>query len=302
MSFSTFAYSFRQGIKNIFRNKMFSLASIATMAACIFLFGVFYSIVVNVQAVVKEAEEGVAVTVFFDRGVTDEQVDAIGEAIGKRAEVSRYEYVSADEAWEEFKKIYFDGNEELAEGYGDDNPLANEANFQIYLNDISMQDSLVKYLEKLDGVRRVNQSEMAAHTLTDFNSLVAYISVAIIVILLAVSVFLINNTVTVGIAVRKEEIAIMKLIGASDIFVRAPFLFEGVIIGAVGSVIPLVLLFILYKRVVAYISDKFFFLSNIMDFLPAREVFIVLVPVSVILGVGIGFLGSRVTVHRHLDV
>ena len=302
LNINTFIYMIRQGIKNIWRNKMFSLASVATMAACIFLFGLFYAIVVNVHSMVREAEEGVAITVFFEEDIDAEQIEAIEEAIKGRAEVARYEYVSAEEAWEDFKETYFEGNEELAEGYEDDNPLADDANFQIYLSDVSMQDSLVEYLEGLDGVRQVNQSEMAAHTLTDFNSLIAYVSVAIIVILLAVSIFLISNTVTVGIAVRKEEIGIMKLIGATDFFVRAPFLFEGILIGVIGSIIPLFILFFMYKRIVAYITGKFFFLSDIMDFLPIHSVFNVLVPVAVLLGVGIGFLGSRFTIHKHLKV
>ena len=272
------------------------------MAACIFVFGIFYSIVVNTQAIVKEAEEGVAVTVFFESDATQEQIDEIGDEISKRAEVASYEYISAEEAWDYMKDVYFEGNEELAEGYEDQNPLANDANYQIYLNDVSMQQSLVDYLEGLDGVREVNKSEVAANTLTDLNSLIAYVSIAIIAILLAVSIFLISNTVTVGISVRKEEIGIMKLIGATDMFVRAPFLIEGVLIGLVGSLIPLFILVLMYNRIIAYIGDRFYFLSDILNFLPASTVFRILVPVSIILGVGIGFVGSRLTIKRHLRV
>jgi cell division transport system permease protein len=216
--------------------------------------------------------------------------------------VASYEFVSAEQAWEDFKEIYFEGKEDLADGYAEDNPLANDANYQIYLNDVSMQQSLVDYLETLDGVREVNQSEVAANTLTDFNSLIGYISVAIIIILLAVSIFLISNTVTVGISVRREEIGIMKLIGATDYFVRAPFLIEGIMIGLIGSVVPLIILFFLYKRIVVYITERFYFLSDMMNFLPVQTVFRVLIPVSIILGVGIGYVGSRLTIHKHLKV
>lgn len=302
MQLSTFLYTMHQGLKNIWRNKMFSLASVATMAACIFLIGICYSLIVNLQHIIKEAEEGVAVTVFFEEGITQTQIDNIGSEIAKRAEVASYEFVSAEQAWEDFKEYYFEGKEDLAEGYGDNNPLARDANYQIYLNDVSMQQALVDYLMTLDGVREINKSELAANTLTDFNSLIGYISVGIIIILLAVSIFLISNTVTVGISVRREEIAIMKLIGATDYFVRLPFLIEGVLIGFVGSVIPLILLFFLYKRVVTYIASKFYFLNDIMNFLPVHQVFRVLVPVGIILGVGIGFIGSRLTIHKHLKV
>ena len=107
MRISTFFYTFIQGAKNIWKNKMFSLASIATMSACIFLFGIFYSVVVNFQSIVREVESGVAVTVFFVEGATQEQMDAIGEQIGKRVEVSERKFVSAEEAWDKFQKIYF---------------------------------------------------------------------------------------------------------------------------------------------------------------------------------------------------
>lgn len=301
MKISSFFYSVKQGLKNIWRNKMFSIASIATMCACIFMFGLFYAIVNNFQAMVKEAEEGVAVSVFFDEGISQEQIDAIGEKISKRVEVASYDFISADEAWERCKESYFNGSEEAAAGFVN-NPLINSASYEIYMNDISMQDALVTYLESIDGVREVHHSEVAAKTLSDFNSLVGYISMGIILILLAVAVFLISNTVTVGISVRREEIAIMKLIGATDAFVRAPFVVEGVAIGLVGSCLPLVLLYFLYSKIVVYVADKFSFLSNLVNFIPVNELFRTLVPVSLILGVGIGFLGSRLTIRKHLKV
>lgn len=302
MRISTFFYTIKQGIVNIWKNKLFSLASIATMTACIFLFGLFYMIVVNFQSMVKDAESGVAVTVLFDEGISDQRIEEIGELISERPEVSHYDFISADEAWESFKEVYFEGNEAAAASFAGDNPLANSASYAIYMNDISMQDPLVTYLKSVDGVREVKQSQQVANTLTDFNSLIGYISAGVILILLGVAVFLISNTITVGISVRKEEIAIMKLIGATDYFVRAPFIVEGVMIGLIGSVLPLILLYFVYSSVITYVSEKFVFLSSMLNFLPVGQVFRVLVPVALLLGVGIGFLGSRVTTKRHLNV
>lgn len=281
---------------------MFSLASIATMSACIFLFGVFYAIGVNFTQMVHTAEEGVAVTVFFNENTTDKQIEAVEQQIKERKEVSDYHFVTAQEAWDSFKKEYFKGKEELAEGFAEDNPLANSEHFEIYLNDVSMQESLVEFLQGLDGVREVHQSEVAAKTLADFNSLIGYIFAGVIIILIAVAVFLINNTVTVGISVRREEIAIMKLIGAKDKFVRAPFIVEGVFIGLIGSVIPLTLLFFLYQTIIRYISEKFQFIGSLVQFVPINDVFRILVPISLILGLGIGYVGSRMTLKKHLKV
>lgn len=302
MKINTFFYSVKQGFKNIFRNKMFSLASIATMAACIFMFGLFYIIITNFTSTVHSIEKGVSVTVFFDKGISEGEIKSIGDQIAERAEVSRMEYVSAEDAWNAFKDVYFEGKEDLAQGFAGDNPLANSAHYQIYLSDVSMQNSLVTYLKTIDGVREVKESAKVANTLTDFNHLVGYVSAGIILILLCVAVFLISNTVTVGISVRKEEIAIMKLIGATDYLVRAPFIVEGMFIGLIGATIPLLLLYFMYQKIIVYIADKFNFIGSMINFVPVHTVFKTLIPVAVILGVGIGFLGSRLTIRKHLKV
>ena len=298
MRINTLFYTLRQGFRNIFRNKWFTLASIATIGACLFLFGLFYAIVVNFQHIVKNAEQGVSVTVFFDAGLEDTRIQEIGEMIARRTEVSNVHFVSADEAWQSFKQDYLG---EYADGFTE-NPLANSANYQIYLSDVSMQSALVTYLESIPGVRRVNRSEITATTLTGVNALVAYVSVGIIAILLAVSIFLISNTIMIGISVRKEEINIMKYIGATDFFVRSPFVIEGMLIGLIGAAIPLGIIYVLYNVVMEYILERFSMLTRLLSFLSVEEIFSVLLPVSLGLGVGIGFLGSISTVRKHLRV
>ena len=302
MRISTVGYSMRQGVKNIRRNKMFSIASIATMAACIFLFGLFYSIVINFNYIVDKAEEGVAITVFFENDATQSQKDKVGEDLKNAEGVLKVNYISADEAWDKFKDDYFGESGDLAEGFKSDNPLANSDNYEVYMSDVSKQKDVVSYAESLDGVRKVRKSDVVAKTLTSVNKLVGYVSAAIIMILLIVSVFLISNTVTMGVTVRREEIAIMKYIGAKDGFVRAPFVIEGLLIGILGAVLPLILLYFLYSKVIEYIMVKFSLLNNIVDFLPVMQVYKTLLPVGLALGVGIGFLGSFVTIRKHLKV
>ncbi len=298
MRISTFFYTIRQGIRNIFRNKLFSLASIATIGSCLFLFGVFFAVLMNFQNIVKSAQEGVSITIFFEQGTSSERMEEIGNIISKRAEVSKVNFISTEEAWESFKVEYLG---EYADGFTE-NPLENSANFEIYLSDVSMQPTLVSYLESMPEVRKVNRSELTAATLSGINALVAYMTMGIIGILLAVSIFLISNTVTIGISVRKEEINIMKYIGATDFFVRSPFVIEGIIIGVVGSAIPLLLVYLVYNKMIEYIVDKFSALSNLLAFLPVEVLFQTLVPVSVAMGAGIGLLGSIVTVRKHLRV
>lgn len=311
MKISTLLYTIKQGFANIFRNKWYSLASIATISACLFLFGLFYAIVANFQNILKTAEEGVSVTVFFHSEMdnceshtegqipSEQRIEEIGQEIAKRAEVSEVRFQSADEAWATFGPDYF--GEDYAEGFPE-NPLAGEDTYEIFLSDVSMQDALVTWLQSIPEVRKVNYSEMTANTLSGLNLLIAYVSMGIIVILLAVSIFLISNTVAIGISVRSEEINIMKYIGATDFFVRAPFVLEGMLIGLIGAAVPLGLIYSLYNYALNYVANRFMVLSGFLNFLSVDQVFHFLIPVSLGVGVGIGFLGSISTVRKHLHV
>ncbi|MBQ0028553.1 MAG: permease-like cell division protein FtsX [Lachnospiraceae bacterium] len=300
MRISSFFYTIRQGFRNIFRNAWFSLASIATISSCLLLFGIFYSVVANFQNIVKNAEAGVAVTVFFDEGLSSEEKQHIGEIINSREEVdaSKTTFVSADEAWEGFKEEYLG---EYSEGFTE-NPLEDSENYEIYMKDISGQGRLVEYLKTVPGIRQVNSSQTTADALSGANRLISYISVGIIGILLAVSIFLISNTVTIGISVRKEEISIMKYIGATDFFVRAPFVIEGLIIGVIGAMIPMGLVYVIYLKAMEMIMSRFAEIGTILTFLPVDTVFSTLVPVALCVGAGIGFFGSFITVRKHLRV
>jgi cell division transport system permease protein len=298
MRINSFFYTLGQGFKNLGRNKWYTMASIATITACLFLFGLFYAIITNFQNVVKTAEEGVSVTVFFNEGTSEEEILAVKSDLEKRTEVREIVYVSADEAWEGFKQEYLG---EYADGFTE-NPLADSANLQIYLNDVSMQPALVTYIESITNVREVNRSEVTATTLSGLNLLIAYVSAGIIIVLLLVSIFLISNTVTMGISVRKDEINIMKYIGATDFFVRAPFVVEGILIGLIGSIIPLVIIYFVYTHVITYVASRFTMLSSLLNFLPVETIYNKLIPISLLIGIGIGFLGSFITVRKHLHV
>ena len=298
MRINTLFYCMWQGFRNIFRNKWFTLASVATISACLFLFGLFYSILTNFQYMVKNARQGVSVSIFFDEGTTDQRMMEIGEMITKRVEVREAKFVSADETWESFKEEYFG---EYADGFTE-NVLADYAHYDVYMSDVSMQPALVTYLESIDGVRKVNQSAVTAQTLTGVNAIISYVTVGIIGILFAVSIFLISNTVTIGISVRKEEIQVMKYIGATDFFVRAPFVIEGMIIGVIGALIPLAAVYVIYNQAMLYVAERFAYLSQLMQFLEAKTVFANLTPVCLGMGVGIGFIGSFTTVRKHLSV
>ncbi|MDR0964611.1 MAG: ABC transporter permease [Clostridium sp.] len=302
MKISTLFYILIQGIRGIFRNKWFSLASIATTAACLFLFGVFYSIVTNFRSMVLDAQQVLCFTVLFDEDATDERIYEIGELLRAREGVREVNYLTAEAAWEYMKQS--SGNpEEYAAGFID-NPLADSDSYEVYLDDVALEESIVAWVNTLQGVRKTNTFSDAAQLLDGVNRLISYVSLGIVAILLSVSIFLIRNTVAMGISVRKEEINIMKYIGATDFFVRVPFVLEGMFLGLLGSAVPLGLIRVVYQYVVNFVSERFGFLIEMLnlEFLHVDALFRVLTPVSLCVGVGIGFLGSVTAIRKHLRV
>ncbi len=302
MRISTFWYCLKQGINNIRRNLLFSLASIATISACIFLFCLFFSIMINVQYMIKNTEGTVGITVFFKEETSQEEIQSIGKEIGAREEVKEIQYTSPEEAWEEVKKDYFGDLQELAEGFEEDNPLANSASYTIFLNNLEDQDEFVSWLKGIPQVKKVNYSKTAAEGMNSLGKVVGLLSILIIGVLLAVAIFLISNTISVAAAFRKHENQIMKLIGATNYMIRAPFVVEGVLLGLIGAVIPLFAIYYLYRNAVGYVLEKFSILSGLFQFIPVETIFPYMAGTAMALGVGIGFLVSFFTIRKQLKV
>ena len=303
---STFLYCLKQGVINICRNILFSLASVATISACIFLFCLFFSLIANIQNMTYSAETKVGITIFFNEDLSEEEILAIGEEISRQPNIREMKYISADQAWESFQKEYFGDMEDLAAGFADDNPLAGSASYEIFLNDISKQGDMVTYLNGVTGVRRVVYSNTVVAGFSSLNRIVGGLSALIIGILLAVAIFLISNTIHVAAAFRKQENQIMRLIGATNFMIRAPFVVEGLILGLLGAAIPLAGMYALYIRGAQYFSDNFAFLagdsSGVFQILPVETVFPSMAAVSLALGGGIGFFVSFFTIRKHLKV
>jgi len=252
--------------------------------------------------VIKNTEGTVGITVFFDDGLDANKIKEIGNKIKARDDVKEVTYTSAEDAWEEFKQEYFGDMQDLAEGFEEDNPLANLASYTIFLKDLVDQDQVVDWLKSIDGVRKVNYSKTAAEGMNSLSKVIGVLSILVIGVLLAVAIFLISNTISVAAAFRKSENEIMKLIGATNYMIRAPFVVEGVIIGLVGACIPLVSIYFLYRSAVGYVITKFSILSGLFQFLPVEAIFPYMTATALALGVGIGFFVSFFTIRKHLKV
>lgn len=302
MKLRTVNYCFKQGVVNLFKNRLMSMASIGTIAACLFIVGLFYIVAANVEHTLQEAESNLGISVFLTEDITSNDKKAIETMISQREEVKSVTYISPEQAWADFKVMYKD-RKELLSGYDDNNhPLMKSDNFQVLIKEIDKQDTLVQYIQTLKGVRYVRQEKDVTEIIKGFNSFINYMSIVLIIILIIISVFLISNTVRLGITIRKSEINIMKYIGAKDFFIKFPFIIEGMVIGAVGAVVPLTIVYFAYDYVIEKIVERFGIINQFLSFLDASQIFRILVPLCLIIGVGIGVVGSRITIRKHLKV
>ena len=296
----SFFYNVGQGFKNIRRNRMFSIASVLTMTTCLFLFGIMYFIVTNLRYMIREAEANVGITVFFNDGTTEQQMIEIRDQIEAKKGVKLVKYVSGDQAWEEFKELYL-SDQELLESFGDENPLENSSSFEIFFDTVEDQSKLTSEIKRINGVRQVNDTQQLVQALTKTNRVVSISSSVLIALLLIISLFLISTTVSVGVSVRKNEISIMHLIGATARFIRFPFIIEGMTLGLLGAALPLSILYAVYYKVIELLGTRFSgLMQSGMDVVAVNDIFMKLSPMIVGIGLGIGLLGSWMTMNREL--
>ena len=295
MGIRTLLYLFRLGLKNLWHHRVYTAASVITMSACIFLFGLFYLAAANVDSMVKKTEQEVYVAVFFDEGILPERVEEIGNLIQSRPEVLRTVYVSADEAWSGFKEKYYENAEALDGIFETDNPLASSGNYQVYIDRIGSQEGFVEYVQSIEGVRKTTHSADTVMALLKLRQGAARLIAGSAVLLVLISVLLIHNTLSVGIEAQKEKTRVMRLMGAREGFVKIPFMAEAVVMGAAGVVIPLILLMWLYRWGLAFAVSGLNGLGSLRGLesglLTEAQVFPGLIRASVLLGIFTGVAG-----------
>lgn len=302
MEFSTLSYLIKMGLKNIRRNKVYMIGSVVTMSICIFLFGIFFISLSNVESILKTAEDEMSILVFFQEGIEKNKIEEIGQQIRQQENVIETNYVSADAAWEEFQNKIFEDDETVADDYKDTNPLAQSDHYKVRISGIENQTGFVTYVKGLEGVRKVTHSETTVRLLSTANRVLAMLTAGCMLLLVLISLFLVNNTLAVGMESRKDKIKVMQLMGAKPSFIKVPFIVEGLFIGIFGTGIPLFVLFIVYEWVMENVNLTLGIFQKGIPFLSASSIFPVLTVIAGILGIGTGLFGSLFTIKRHLKV
>jgi cell division transport system permease protein len=291
----------REAVLSLLRNRLMSFASIATVMSCMLVVSFSYCLAANVDYFLEQMESSLNLSVYLRDDLPPENLTSLSDKIHAISHVNAVIYVSSEQALEDFRGELGD-DQGLLEGIPEDkNPLPRS--FNIALDDIKNRDAVVSELEKLrsEGVEEIKYDEQIINAITTINNGIRIVSVIIIFFLIIVSIVIIMNTIKITVNTRRMEIQIMKYIGATDWFIRWPFIIEGILIGLIGALIPITICWFGYNGAVQAVFDRLKMLENLVEFKSAVNVFLFLAPMSVALGVLIGSVGSVSSLRRHLN-
>lgn len=291
-------YFFNQAKKNIIRNGLMSVASLFTIICCLVILGVFTVISLNVNVITDQIKDQCEIQIFIEQAASDDRVSAIYNEIMAIDNVKSAELYTKTQMLEEVKSTMFEGREELIESFGDDdNPFSDS--YKIILEDISKAGEVADALSKIENVESVTNKQDVVNLVLSASKAVKRISIVIMAILLMVAIVIISNTVRLTVFNRRKEINIMKYIGATDRFIRIPFLFEGIMIGFLGATASFLLMCLGYYFILNYMKVNNFELFTLVEL---KVIAVWLGIIFVIVGCLIGMLGSAVSMKKYLKV
>ena len=289
MNFSTIGYLIKEGFKNIWSNRMMSLASACVLISCLVLTGSALMLTINVSTIVESVGDSNVTTVYLEDDVTELEAVYIGKSITKIDNITEASFYPKDEAILAYKDVL--GEEVFMNMSGDDNPLPHA--YHIVMADLSLYDQTVENIKKVDGVDSVDSRKDVADKLTSLNTTMSF---WIILALAIISLFIISNTIRMTMFSHRFEISIMKSVGATNSFVRIPFVIEGVIIGLTSAVVSIGLLTVLYDRVLVAVES----ILPLNGYVPFADVVWYIVGAFVGAGVVVGALGSLLSIRKYL--
>lgn len=292
MKLSGIGYLIGEGFKNIWNNRMMSLASIGVLLSCLTLTGAAYLASYNVSEIVSEVGRDNVITVYLDDNIGEiDSVMNIGPKIREIDNIIDVTFVSKDEAIEQYQDDLGEWYEEMT---GEGNPLPNA--FHVTMEDLSRYDETVSKIKSLDGIQKISDRRGLASKLTNLNDMVTRLGYIIIVVLGIISLFIISNSIRMTMYSRRYEISIMKSVGATNLFVRIPFLVEGMVLGIISGALSILALKLVYE-VIGVGIENFAAYIDLVDF---SEVLYVIIPAFIFGGMFIGMIGSSISMGRYL--
>lgn len=297
MKLSKLKYSFSQAKKNVTRNGLMSIASLFTIASCLIILGVFAILTINVNSITTQVKDQCEIQLYIVPDAPQERVDAIGAEIRAVENVKEATLFTKQQTLEYAVNDMFEGNAEMLEGFDEDNPFSDS--YKIVLSDIEKTKETADALSQLPDVEKVVNKQDVVNIVLSLSGAVKKFSIVIMLILLVVAIVIISNTVKLTVFNRRKEINIMKYIGATDRFIRVPFVLEGLIIGFLGSVVAFLAVFWGYFALLKYVAKLNF---TVFELVGVWDIASVIAVLFVVFGSLIGVAGSAISMRKHLHV
>ena len=306
MRYNVITYLIGEGFRNVFKNKKSTSASIIIMSLTMLIFGVFFVITENINSIMEQIESEQGIEVFL-YDISEDQTKAIGDYIRNIDGVNTVDYKTKEDALNQLKSQFKD-REDLLSGYDENNIFP--ASYVVTLTDLTKSNDVIAKIKEYDNgksdtekvIKNITSKDETVTTLINLANGIRIITGVILVILIIISIFIISNTIKLTVHARRKEISIMKYVGATNSFIRWPFIVEGIIIGIISGAISIIILGINYNLIAGKILESQVVSAMSINLLTFADMFGLIVLVYTILGVGIGVLGSCISMRRYLKV
>lgn len=297
---STIRYFLKEGFSGLKKNLLMTVASIIAVAACISIMSFSYCVVSNLQYMLDQMEDSIGISVFLKGDLTSEDIENMKTTISGLDHVTNVTYISPADALDQLKDQW-GADEDIFIGLDDtNNPLSHS--FQVELDQIESQDAVLAELQKIEGVDKVEYGQSLSEMLMSVSNVFQVAGILVMLVLGVISVMIIINTIRISVMNRRVEINIMKYVGATDWFIRWPFIIEGIIIGLIGAILPMLVGMPMYSKTVSLFYNHIPFVENFVRFRVVGDVFSFVLPAALIFGILLGVVGSVTSIRKHLQV
>ena len=300
MKYNRLGYLIGEGFSNVFKNKKSTGASLMIMCATMLIFGIFLILGENINHFVDQVEAEQGIQVFIKNDATQEQIQQLGDKIKGINGVSTIQFVSKEDALNQMKERFGD-KQDLLSGYEGENNIFT-ASYVVTLADLTQSKSIQNQILTFDTVKKITSKDDTITTLINLANGIKIVTGVILVLLIIISVFIIANTIKLTVHSRRKEISIMKYVGATNGFIRWPFIVEGIVIGIISSMISILIVGGTYNIITTKMAASDFVRVMGMNLVGLNEMLVSIIAVYLILGIGIGTVGSVVSMRKYLKV
>lgn len=300
MKYSIFGYLIGEGFRNFFKNKKSTAASLIIMCATMFIFGIFFLIGENVNYIIEQVQSDQAMQIFINPDATAEQEQELETKIKSIQYVNTIEYVSQEQALNDMKSWLGEDSSLLDPYSGEENPF--KASYVITLTDLTKSDEVEEQISTFENVASITVGNDTINKLVDIANGIRTATGVILVLLILISIFIIANTIKLTVHARRKEISIMKYVGATNGFIRWPFMVEGILIGIIAALITVVVLGFTYNFIAGGMTNGGTMATLDLNLLTFSDMLSTLLTVYIVMGIGIGTIGSAISMRKYLEV